>query len=118
MFGSEAADAVQAEAEDEAVFVADAYVECIVLERERAAIVGVADCVERADKRRLPSSAAIFEIEEQRCSPVDAFITVADENGRTPLRAANRAGLLAVRVCVLSERRDEVDGPRVVKSLK
>ena len=64
LFGAEGADAIEAEAEDDAVFFANPYIEGVVLNGERAAVVGIADRVERADERRLFGGTAVFEIEE------------------------------------------------------
>lgn len=113
MFGAEGADAVQAEAEYEAVFVPDADVEGVVLQGERAAVVGVADGVERADERRLARHAAVFEIEKERRAPVKPVVAVADEDGRAPLRTSQGAGLFAwgssaTRVSRISGRRRAV----------
>ena len=97
MFGAEGADAVQAEAEYEAVFVPDADVEGVVLQSERAAIVGVADGVERADERRLSGGSAVFEIEKERRAAVYSVVAVADEDGRAPLRTSQGSGFFARR---------------------
>ncbi len=118
LFGAERADAVKFEAEDETVFAAGADVERVVLHGDRAAVVGVAERVERADKRRSAGWAAVFEVEKERRAAVKTLVAVADKDGRTPLRTAQGSGFLAVRVGVTGERRDQANGAGVIKSLK
>ena len=50
LFGSEGTDAVKAEAEEDVVFVSDAYVEAVPLNGDGAAVVGVAESVDRRDE--------------------------------------------------------------------
>ena len=53
LFGAERTDAVQAEAEDKAVLLANADVKGVILRGERAAVVCVADSDQRAYQRVL-----------------------------------------------------------------
>lgn len=70
LFGAECADAVEFEAEDKAVFAACADVEGVVLQRDGAAVVSVAERKKRADERRGARFAAVLEIEKERCAAV------------------------------------------------
>ena len=114
---AEGADAVESEAEDDAVLVAEADVEGEVLRGERAAVPRATDRDDGADERRA-FARSVLEVEEERRAAVPAAVAVADEDRGTPLRALQRARLLAEAVAELSERGRERDGARVVESLE
>src|SRR5215216_8178889 len=65
LLGAEGADAVEAEAEDEAVLVAQADVEGEVLADDRAAVPGLAERDGRADERRTALPRPVLEVEEE-----------------------------------------------------
>src|SRR5947209_3986421 len=117
LLGAEGADAVEAEAEDEAVLVAQADVEGEVLRGDGAAVPGAAHGDDRADQGGRLARPRL-EVEEEGGAAVEASVAVADEDGRTPLRALQRARLVARRVAELAERGRERDGARVVEGLE
>src|SRR5947209_14416438 len=117
LLGAEGADAVEAEAEDDAVLVAQADVEAEVLRGDSAAVPGAAHRDDRADERSGLARSGL-EVEEEGRAAEQSPVAVADEDRRTPLRALQRARLLAERVAELSEARRERDGARVVEGLE
>src|SRR5205085_4004940 len=92
------------EAEDDAVLVAQADVEGEVLRGERATVPRATDRDDGADERRA-FARSVLEVEEERRAAVPAAVAVADKDRRTPLRALQRARLLAEAVAELTECR-------------
>src|SRR5205085_11451046 len=105
------------EAEDDAVLGAQADVEGEVLRGERATVPRATDRDDGADERRA-FARSVLEVEEERRAAVPAAVAVADKDRRTPLRALQRARLLAEAVAELTEAGRERDGARVVESLE
>src|ERR671912_345142 len=91
LFGAEGADAVEAEAEDDAVLGAQAGVEGEVLRGDGAAVPGVAEGDDRADERGAAATGPVLEVEEERGAAEQSALAVAEEEGGTPLRALLRA---------------------------
>src|SRR5947209_8078782 len=117
LLGAEGADAVEAEAEDDAVLVAQADVEGEVLRGDGAAVPGAAQGDDRADERR-GLARSVLEVEEEGGAAEQPAVAVADEERGTPLRAAERPRLLARRVAEPAQGGRERDGPRVVEGLE
>src|ERR1051325_8628813 len=111
---AERADAVQAEAEDDAVLFAQTDVVEEVLDGDVAAVPGVADGEGRRDERALLAG-PVLEVEKDAGSAEEALVGRAEEDRRAPLRALQGAGLLARRVREARQRRGERDGARVVE---
>ena len=80
LFCAEGADAVEAEAEDEAVFVSQAHVESVVLDGDGAAVEVVASRDDGTNQRRVLLSGAVLEIEEEGDAAEKASLAIADEN--------------------------------------
>src|SRR5918911_1238387 len=97
LLGAERADAVQAEAEDDAVLAAEADVVAEVLGRDGAARPGVAERPDGADER-VVLAGPVLEVEEEGQAAEQAARVVAEVERRTPLRALERARLTAPRV--------------------
>src|SRR5215217_5084351 len=90
LLGAEGSDAVEAEAEDDSVLLPEPDVEGEVLARDGAAVPSVADRDHRAYERRASLARTVLEVEEEGRAAEEAAVSVAQENGRAPLRALQR----------------------------
>ena len=79
-FSSKRANAVQAKREDNAVFVAQPNVECVVLYRNRAALPRVAQGRGRTDERAIAGEWMLLKIEEQRHAAEQTLIPIAEKD--------------------------------------
>src|SRR4051812_394123 len=77
---AEGADAVEAEAEDDAVLLPESDVECEVLARDSAAVPSVADRDDRTDERRASLARTVLEVEEEGRAAEEPAVSVAEED--------------------------------------
>src|SRR5437868_13577612 len=89
LFCAEGADAVEAEAEDDAVLAAEADVVAEVLHGDRAAVPSVAERPDGTDERVI-FARPVLEIEEEGCAAKQSVPRVAEKDRRTPLRSEER----------------------------
>src|SRR5512132_2261566 len=117
LFGSKGADAIQAKAENQSIFLPHADVEGVILRRYRAAVPTVAHCHSRTHERAMISRMHL-EVEEERGAAEQPAFTIAEKDRRTPLRPAQCPGLFAARISKLGETRYQFHCAGVVKALK
>src|SRR5205085_2314187 len=117
LFCAEGADAVEAEAEDDAVLAAEADVVAEVLHGHVAAIPSVAKRPDGTDER-VVFARSVLEIEEEGRAAKEAVPDVAEKDRRTPLRTFECARLSAARVGELLQARRGAQGARVIEGLE
>src|ERR1041384_1328814 len=117
LFCAEGADAVEAEAEDDAVFAAEADVVAEVLHGHVAAIPSVAERPDGTDER-VVFARPVLEVEEEGCAAEETVPDVAEKDRRTPLRAFECARLKPACVGELLQRGREFQCARVIESLE
>src|SRR5690349_20605337 len=118
LLGAEGADSVQSETEDQPVLLAQAHVECGKLGRHGAAVPGMAERHRGIDQRAVFSPWSLLKVEEERRAAEEAAVAIAEKRRRAPLRAAQRTRLETPRIGETGQRRNELDGSCVVKTLK
>src|ERR1044072_245298 len=118
LFSAKGADAVEPETEQRALFLSHADVVGVVLRRHRATIPTVTNRRRRTNQRTVSLPRARLVVEEERRAAKQSALAVAQEDRRAPLRAAQRARFLAAGVGKSSQTRHQIDGARVVESLK
>ncbi len=79
LLSAEGADAVEPEAEHQAVFLSDADIEGVVLRRHRAAIPGIPQGNRRTDEGTAVRARSLLKVEEERRTAEESAFAIADK---------------------------------------
>ena len=88
------------------------------LGRDRATVPTVSKRHRGVDQRAVSLARSLLKVEEERSAAEKTAVAIAEKDRRAPLRTAQVPGSLPARVGILGESRNQLNRPRVVKTLK